>query len=319
MKLKVYCSESNNVYYNIATEKYLFDNAKPEEMTVFLWSNDNTVVIGKNQNAFAEVNLTALYGGGGRLSRRFTGGGAVYHDENNVNFTFIAENGIYDESRQAQVILSAINSFGLHGEKNGRNDLTVDGRKFSGNAYLHVENKSMHHGTLLISTDTARMTECLTVDAAKLAGKGVKSVKSRVVNLRELCPDITKEALSEAVIASAENEYGVKREVCKKSLDEKEILRTAEFLSSDEWLYGRSVEGAKSVKSRFSWGGAEVVYTTLNGKISDAVIFTDCLIPDGLVPLENEIKGKSPEELKNLSADSEIEKDVIGLIISSFR
>lgn len=117
MKLRVYLSESSDVYYNIATEKYLFDTVKPDEMLVFLWSNDNTVVIGKNQNAFAEVNLGALTAGGGRLSRRFTGGGAVYHDVNNVNFTFTARNDIYDESRQASVILAAIESFGLRGEK----------------------------------------------------------------------------------------------------------------------------------------------------------------------------------------------------------
>mgnify|MGYP000000604774 FL=1 len=318
MKLRVYLSESSDVYYNIATEKYLFDTVKPDEMLVFLWSNDNTVVIGKNQNAFAEVNLGALTAGGGRLSRRFTGGGAVYHDVNNVNFTFTARNDIYDESRQASVILAAIESFGLRGEKNGRNDLTVDGRKFSGNAYLHAEEKGMHHGTLLISTDTERMSECLNVDAAKLAGKGVRSVKSRVVNLRELCPDMTRKALSEAVIEAAEKEYGAERELIRKEeLDENAIKELAEFLASDEWLYGRSVKDAKTVKSRFDWGGAEVVFTLSDGRIEDAVIFTDSLIPDGLVPLENKLRGKNAEDLKKLDLSSQPEKDVIGMLVGA--
>lgn len=319
MKLKVYLSKSSDVYFNIATEKYLFDTVGSDEMRLFLWSNDNTVVIGKNQNAFGEVNLKALYGGGGRLSRRFTGGGAVYHDMNNVNFTFIADKTIYDESRQAEVILGAINSIGLKGEKNGRNDLTIDGRKFSGNAYLRGEEKGMHHGTLLISTDTARMTECLNVDKEKLVSKGVKSVKSRVINLKELKPDLTKEILSEAVIAAAEGEYGAKRELCDVDDENcQEVRELAAFLCSDEWLYGRVVENAGSVKGRFEWGGAEIVYATENGRISQAVIFTDSLIPDGLLSLEKRIVGLTREELSRIIPENDMEGDVLGLLTADF-
>jgi len=303
MKLRIYKAQSDNVYFNIATEKVLFDTLNDDDVVIFLWSNDNTVVIGKNQNVFNEVNLTKLISGGGKVSRRFTGGGAVYHDVNNLNFTFIMKIERYDEGGQAEIILEALKSLGIIAEKNGRNDLTADGRKFSGSAYLKADGKGMHHGTLMIETDTARMSECLNVDKAKLASKGVESVKSRVVNLRELLPSLCKQQLAEALVKACENHYGAVAQSCSLTGEQVDkASNLAKYLSSEEWLIGKSVKGYEMKKKRFSWGGIEVLYRQREDKkaFSELFIYTDSLIPDGFGEVEKLAVGKSAEELASL-------------------
>ena len=163
-KLEFFVSESLNVYENIAFEYGLLRTCQSDAVRIFLWSNDKTVVIGKNQNALGEVNLPALEKIGGRLARRLSGGGAVYHDKNNLNFTFVAKDCNYDVQKQLSVIARALGKWGIRVEVSGRNDVLAEGRKFSGNAFLHEKSFSLHHGTILIDTDISVMTSVLNVD-----------------------------------------------------------------------------------------------------------------------------------------------------------
>ena len=177
---------STDPYYNLAVEEYLFRHAN--EDIFLLWQNASTVVIGKNQNAYAEINLPLAEERGIRISRRITGGGAVYHDMGNLNYSFITSQGSADSldyARFAEPILKALAALGLSCALNGRNDLECEGRKFSGNAQYTANGRILHHGTILFSADLSLLSSVLRVDKEKLAYRAVKSVASRVMNLSE--------------------------------------------------------------------------------------------------------------------------------------
>ena len=157
MKLQFIVSNQTNPYWNIAVEQYLVDipiqaikQSDNQTITLYLWKNRRTVVIGQNQNPYSEVNLEALEADGGFLMRRKTGGGAVYHDDGNINFSFVVPKALYDQSRQFAVIQRAVADFGIVAELSGRNDILTEGRKFSGNAFSKGKYQDLHHGTLLI-------------------------------------------------------------------------------------------------------------------------------------------------------------------------
>ena len=183
--MKLYVLTTTNPHYNLAVEEYLFRHETDD--VCMLWQNAHTVVIGKNQNAFVEVDVDALQRDGVHLARRITGGGAVYHDLGNVNFSFIsansAETGL-DFARFTAPIIKALASLGVHAELSGRNDLLLDGQKFSGNAQYSANGRTLHHGTLLFDADLAVLARYLRPDEEKLKSKGIKSVRSRVTNLK---------------------------------------------------------------------------------------------------------------------------------------
>ena len=203
-KLQIIVSERHNPYLNLAVETWLTDHQEEGIVTMYLWKNERTVVIGLNQNPFSECDVKRLTEEGGYLMRRRTGGGAVYHDLGNLNFSFIADKSDYDVRKQQSVIQEALKSFGLEAEISGRNDLTCQGRKFSGNAFFNGAQNNLHHGTILIKTDSEMMQRYLIVDKAKLLKNGVKSVASRVINLSEAVPELTSENIKQPLIQSFE-------------------------------------------------------------------------------------------------------------------
>ncbi|MEG1126893.1 MAG: lipoate--protein ligase, partial [Oscillospiraceae bacterium] len=175
-------ADGTNPYRNLAVEEFLTDNVPAETCILYLWQNAKTVVIGNNQNAWQECKTQALHEDGGHLARRLSGGGAVFHDDGNLNFTFILPRDDFDIARQSEVIMRAVSSFGVCVERSGRNDILANGQKFSGNAFFRRRNSAYHHGTLLINVDMQNLSHYLNVSAAKLESNGVKSVKSRVCN-----------------------------------------------------------------------------------------------------------------------------------------
>lgn len=160
---------SLNPYLNLATEEYLLDTVKPGQLILYLWQNERTVVIGKNQNCMEGMPVPAARGGRRVSGRRLSGGGAVFHDLGNLNFTLPgAPPPDYDLSRQMSVILEAVRGLGIDAQKSGRNDVTVDGKKFSGNAFCKKGNNSYHHGTLMLRVDTEKVSSYLSVSEKKL-------------------------------------------------------------------------------------------------------------------------------------------------------
>ena len=150
-RLQVIISPQYDPFLNRAVEQYLTERQEEGVVTLYLWKNQQTVVIGYNQNPYAECNVQLLLDEGGHLMRRGTGGGAVYHDLGNINFSFIADKSLYDVRKQLSVIQDALLAYGLEAEISGRNDLTCQGRKFSGNAFGKGKKNDLHHGTILIT------------------------------------------------------------------------------------------------------------------------------------------------------------------------
>ena len=281
-KLSFYISDCHNPYTNLATEKYLLDSVGNDEIILYLWQNQNTVVIGKNQNALTECKCALLEEDGGHLARRLSGGGSVFHDLGNLNFTFLCRTENYDLSKQMQVIKEACVLGGISAEISGRNDILADGRKFSGNAFYNSRGKSYHHGTILVNADKQKLGKYLTPPKAKLQSKGVKSVKSRVINLSEINPTLTIEMLKDYILSAFGKVYRLSPSPFVID-DTAGISNLAEEYASWEYLYAPSLPFTFSCEGNFPWGNIELQLDVKEGKIQSAGVYTDALdhtLPD---------------------------------------
>lgn len=273
--LKIYISDSFDVYENLATEKLLLDSVSEDTLILYLWQNQNTVVIGRNQNPWAECSCELLQKEGGFLARRLSGGGAVFHDKGNLNFTFLCHSENYNLAKQMQVIQDACSLAGIETLLSGRNDILADGRKFSGNAFYNSRGKSYHHGTIMICADFDKMKRYLTPSKAKLSAKGIKSVRSRVVNLNEFAPDLTPEKMKEYMISSFEKVYGMTSQPAYIEVDKIPALK--EEFSSPDYLYKKTPPFSFTVSGKFSWGEIQIGLNIKDGTITEAQIFTDAM------------------------------------------
>lgn len=293
-KLKLLCAENLFPHHNQAIERYLLDHSKEGELALYLWANDKTVFIGKNQNAYTECNLSALKESGGFLARRFTGGGAVYHDKGNLNFTFIARKEDYSLERQFSVITAALKNLGLSAILSGRNDVLIEGKKISGNAFYKSEGACLHHGTLLIRADKDAIQKYLTASKVKLESKGVKSVKSRVGNLQEFDPYITCEEVKSALISAFFGAFpnDLPHEVCTEGeLEKEELSALEEHFSNENYLLGDNVGFSTRFERRFSWGVADVRLEIERDVIKRARIYSDALDTNAVEEKERLLAG----------------------------
>lgn len=265
---------------------------EPDEIVLFLWQNDNTVVIGRNQNPYKECDIKKLKEDGVQLVRRMSGGGAVYHDSGNLNFSFIADNINYDAELNINVILKGISRFGIHGYFNGRNDLMVQGRKFSGNAFINRNGIKCHHGTLLVDADLDRLASYLTVSPLKLQSKGIASVASRIINLSDISKEINIESLKAALIDSFNKLYKTKAQII--AVNEKTIDVTAylEKYASWEWNYSESPDFAITLEGKFAWGIIEIHMELSDGKIKACRLFTDAILTEDFKSLEEALQNQ---------------------------
>ena len=277
-KIFIYNAQGTNPHENLAAEKVLMDAMQPGEAMLYLWQNLNTVVIGKNQNAWLECRTSLLEEEGGKLSRRLSGGGAVYHDMGNLNFTFLVNEEDYALDRQLSVIQTACKALGLNAERSGRNDVLVDGRKFSGNAFYHSKGKAYHHGTLLISVDGNKLSRYLSPSKAKLQAKGVESVRSRVVNLAELVPGLTCEQMHSEMTAAFGQVYGLDAEqIAPDTLDWDYIESLRARNASRDWLYGPRLPLSFECEERFDWGSVQLQMQVESGVVVQAKVYSDAM------------------------------------------
>lgn len=274
---RILCLSSTDPYVNLAVEQALLEGCPPDTITMLLWQNAHTVVIGKHQNAWKECNFSALEADGGSLARRITGGGAVYHDMGNLNFSFIAPQGLYDQQRQTGVVLACVQALGIPAVFSGRNDLTADGAKFSGHAYLHGQHASLHHGTLLINVDMGKLAGYLNPDPEKIKSHAVASVRARVVNLCSFVPSLDVAQLKDAMVAAFQSEYGSAQMLASGDLDDARIQALAQRNASFEWRVGRSPAGDAALLKRFDWGGIELRLTIKGGIVQAAQVYSDAL------------------------------------------
>lgn len=295
-RLRVIRTDNTDPYINLATEEYLTMTAEEGVMTLFLWQNAHTVVIGRNQNPWRECSVEAIKRDGVYLARRMSGGGAVYHDMGNLNFTFIARDGLFDISRQTNVILKACRLLGIDAEKTGRNDLTVDGRKFSGHAYYSSQSYNYHHGTIMVDVKGDDLSKYLNVPESKLRSKGVASVRSRVTNLKDhFTGELAEEdvisqirAMQDAMIAAAAKEYS-----CEPMYEDLPEVpqELKDRYASEDWRLGTRIAFEKQLIRRFDWGEAEVQLSMKGAYINDCRIYSDSLETEVFAMLEGLLRG----------------------------
>lgn len=287
-----YITGCTEPYRNLAVERYLLEHTPAGSVTLYLWQNKNTVVIGRNQNPWAECNMAQLRRDGGHLVRRLSGGGAVYHDSGNLNFTFLTDARTYNLARQLEVITGALKSLGINAVKSGRNDILVDGRKVSGNAFYTSGGKKYHHGTLLIDVKTDEMAKYLTVSPLKLQAKGVSSVKSRVLNLKEVCPSLTVPVLQNALVRSFAKIYGSEpQHLSEADFDTAEVARYEAEFKSDAFRFGTRLPFTWQAEARFEWGSFTLACRVDGGKVQEAGVYTDAMDWEALAGAGQFFKG----------------------------
>lgn len=289
--IRYYIEHGTNPYENLALEQYLSETAGEGECILYLWQNRHTVVIGRNQNAWQECRTTELEKDGGYLARRLSGGGAVYHDLGNLNFTFCVRTQDYNLRRQQSVIVEACRLLGIPAEISGRNDVLTDGRKFSGNSFYSHEGHSFHNGTLLLNVDMANLGKYLNPSKAKLSSKGVASVRSRVINLCELRPEVSVEMVENAMIAAFETVYGCKaRSMTAADFDRKRLEELHAQFASWDWNYGKMRPFSFSCAQRFSWGEITLEFAVKDGLCEDVTVYTDAMETAFVAPLREGLR-----------------------------
>lgn len=314
-KIHLIIGNQYNPHLNLAVESSLLDEGDDNVVTMFLWKNQQTVVYGYNQNPFTECNVELLLSEGGFAARRRTGGGAVYHDLGNLNFSFVANKKHYDVAKQMRVIQKALEIFGLKTEVSGRNDILFDGRKFSGNAFGIYKDRRLHHGTILIKTDGEKLAKYLKVNPAKLQKHGVKSVASRIINLSEVA-DITSDSIIPYLAKAFEEVYEARAEVIDfNDLLTDKVLKTRDLFASDEYLFGKWRNFHAKKSAQFAWGLVELdmQINEEKGIIESVSIASDGLEPDLIDETEQLLIGASIKKAPDFG-QNEVAKDIISLI-----
>ena len=314
--MTIFRTSSTDPCFNLAAEEYLIDNFRDD--VFMLWRNSPSVIIGRSQNAWAELDASFAADNGIAVVRRLSGGGAVFHDLGNVNFTFITDDdgSAPDFSRFCRPIIGALSGFGVEAELSGRNDIISRGVKISGNAQAHRSGRVLHHGTLLYSADLAGMAGALRVNADKLRSKGVKSVRSRVGNLKDLYGlSMTPEEFMEALERSAAEMYpdAVSRPFSPEETDA--IGRLADLkYRSWEWNWGQSKQLDATRSGYFPFGLLRVDYSLDGGIISDISMSGDFFGRREISGLEDALRSRRMTREDILDAAGDIEEYITGAV-----
>lgn len=281
MNLRILKSAVTNPWFNLATEDWIFQALDANSHTLFLWRNSETVVIGRSQNPWVECKIDKMEADDVFLARRQSGGGAVFHDLGNTNFTFLSPKDSYDQEANFTIIINALKKLGIDAELSGRNDMQVGERKISGNAFKHAADRSFHHGTLLVNANMQKLGDYLNPHPLKLKAKGIKSVRARVANLVEFNEDINHENLSDAIIEAFCEYYGETAPV--EELDEASLAKQPtlnkyyEQMADWDWRFGKTPEFSHHIETRFDWGIIDMHLDVKQAIITEVVIFSDAL------------------------------------------
>ncbi|WMJ88757.1 lipoate--protein ligase [Anaerocolumna sp. MB42-C2] len=323
--ISYFINEEYNPYHNLALEEYLLNHVKQDECILYLWQNEKTVVIGKNQNPWKECRLKELEENDGKLVRRLSGGGAVFHDLGNLNFTFLVHKENYNLDKQLEVILKAVNYLAIPAKKTGRNDITVEGRKFSGNAFYSAGNHSYHHGTILINVNMDNLSKYLNVSRDKLVSKGVESVRSRVINLSEYKEGLTIDTMKNELIRAIGEVYeGHPIPLTAERINEKEIGELSKKYSSWDWSFGKKIPFNYLIERRLEWGNIEIEFRVEAGIIKECMAYSDSmdtdfinLIPDAFKSclFTGEALIRRLREIRIVDSNADIiREDIIGVL-----
>ena len=290
-----YINNSKDPYFNLATEEYLITNPHITDEILLLWQNNNTIVIGRNQNTIEEINNEYVRTKKVNVVRRLSGGGAVYQDLGNLNFTFILDKN-KDNARNyalfTKPIVNVLQNLGLNAKFSGKNDILVDDKKISGNAQYTYKNRILHHGTILFNVDMQMLPKVLKSDLDKLKSKGIKSVQARVTNILPLLnPSITIEEFKNLIIEQLKSTKNTKiMEFSAKMIADIELLANNKYRTWD-WVYGKSPDFDLKHKTLFPDKGTIHVWMNVKaGIIENIKIYGDFLGSAGTTSLEKKLE-----------------------------
>ncbi|NCB52022.1 MAG: lipoate--protein ligase [Clostridia bacterium] len=292
-------SPSFDPRFNLALEQYVFDELTKANEYFMLWQNDNAIIVGKYQNTIEEINTEYVVQKEIQVVRRLSGGGAVYHDRGNLNFTFISDAGNVEDLNFrvfCEPVIKALCQFGVTAHLSGRNDITIDGKKISGNAQYIKNGRVMHHGTILFDSDLSKVTASLKVSKDKIESKGIKSVRSRVTNLKPYLPNcITMEEFKKML-----KEYMFKEVDGQYALSDSDFKRIEKIKKERydlwDWNYGfspnYSIVKQRTVKN---CGSIQLSMEVVDGQITEFAIRGDFFGSGDPDELSNHIIGRRPE------------------------
>ncbi|MGC6177438.1 lipoate--protein ligase [Lacrimispora sp. 38-1] len=320
-------NKSNDPYFNLALEEYFMKYKDMKEDVLILWQNEPTIVIGKNQNAYEEINRDFVEKNKINVVRRMSGGGAVYHDFGNLNYTIIKNDGklhANDFSFFALPVVACLKKFDVDAEFNGRNDITIDGKKFSGNAQYFYKSKVLHHGTLMFSSDLAVLSQALIVDKEKIESKGIKSVKSRVTNISEyINKDITFADFHNSLLISMFHED--RESIQNYELTNEDISAITEIRNNKyntwDWNFGKSPQMSYQKKIRFLAGSVSLITHVKDGMIDSCNLYGDFFEVNPVEGLTKKIEGRryDKSEIEALLSDVNIQEYIYMLSNEEFK
>ncbi|HGA0578268.1 TPA: lipoate--protein ligase [Streptococcus agalactiae] len=278
--MKYIVNTSNDPAYNVALEAYAFQKLTDIDEIFILWINEPAIIIGRHQNTIQEINKEFIDKNGIHVVRRLSGGGAVYHDLNNLNYTIISNNtqeGAFDFQTFSKPVIDTLAKLGVKAEFTGRNDLEINGQKFAGNAQAYYKGRMMHHGCLLFDVDMSVLGQALKVSKDKIESKGIKSVRARVTNIVDHLSDkITVQEFSDAILAQMKEEYPEMDEyvLSDAELSEIQAMRDNQFATWD-WTYGKTPEYTIERGVRYPAGKITTYANVENSTIKSVKIFGD--------------------------------------------
>lgn len=293
-------SNRRNPYFNLALEEYVFDCLPRDESYFMLWQNTNTIVIGKYQNTVEEINQEYVDANGISVARRLSGGGAVYHDAGNLNFTFVVDDKDVSDFNFKVFVIPIINTlkrFGVEARFNGRNDITIGDKKFSGNSQYVKRGRVLHHGCIMLDSNLANVADALQVKEAKFTSKNAKSVRSRVTTINANAPapismEAFKNALKEEILGDGDlKPY----ELTERDLAKIEEIQREKY-ETWEWNYGKAAAYTMVREEKFPAGLVTVHMEAQDGRISELRLYGDFFGNGEIQDVEKALKGAALDE-----------------------
>lgn len=318
-------NDSNNPYFNLALEEYFLKTFKGEEYFI-LWQNEPAIIIGRNQNTIEEINKAYVEENNIKVVRRLSGGGAVYHDLGNLNFTFIVQadkSTINNFKKFTDSIVASLEKIGVKAEFTGRNDITIDEKKFSGNSQYYFKDRLLHHGTILFDSDLSVVQNALQVKADKIESKGIKSVRSRVTNVSPYLKEKVSVSEFKEILLSSIFEYKdvpyKEYELTQNDIEKIQSIADARYATWN-WTYGESPEFNIKKSKRYAFGQLNLKLNVKDGNIKNLGIYGDFFANKDLSNLQDTFIGVKFEEenVRQAIQDLQLKEYIQGITNEDF-